>query len=122
MVVGRWGSDGLALGAGMEGLKAERRVLPAGQPRHGALPAAKPLFHGFGILAAKQLGAIQTAEGIKIVAVNKVFGILLLAVVEVVPGAQQFPPIGLGQRRIDLGPRHALGRVGVGQGHSLQLS
>ena len=78
MVVGRRSSNRLALWVGMHNLLAERRVLPTRQPRNSAWRAAEPLLHGLGILAAEQLGALQAAEGVQVVAVNKVLGVLCL--------------------------------------------
>src|ERR1035437_3220203 len=107
VVVGRWRRDGLALEAWLENLLAERGVLPSGRPRNGILAAAEPLLHGLGLLSGKQLGALQAAECVHLIEVDKVLGRLLPAIVEVDPCAHQFAPVGFGHHRVDIGPGYA---------------
>src|ERR1017187_8686612 len=87
VVIARGGGYRLALRAGRRSLLAKLRILTARQsqpqPRDRALPAAEPLLHRFGFFAAEQLAPLQAAEGVQIVAVDEVLGILLLAIIEV---------------------------------------
>ena len=80
----------------MHRLLAERRILSPSLARCLALNVAQPLFHGISVFVAEKLGAFEAAEGVQIVAIDKVLGRLLLAVVEVIPSAEQFAAVGFG--------------------------
>src|SRR5579871_1485671 len=102
LVVGGRGGGRAAFGAGMDGLLAQGVILAAGNVS-GALEGAEALLHGIGFFAAEDLGGFEAAGGVEIVAEYEVFGRLLLAVVEVVPGADHFTAVGSGEDGVDAG-------------------
>src|SRR5579863_1412053 len=84
-----WGcGDRFALCQIRKHLLAKSGVLAAAETNHRVLAAAKTRFHGIGSLAGEQDRAFEAAEWIEVVTVDEIFRGLLLAVVEVVPGAE----------------------------------
>src|ERR1039458_577870 len=120
VVVG-WGrGDRPALLNRLDQSLAELRILSALQVRNCILGAAQAKFHVVGILAQQLHGSLQTAEGVKVVAEDDVIGrLLLVVVVEVAPGGDEFAPVGLCDARVDLRPFDARRRIGAPQWHSL---
>src|ERR1700758_1996952 len=71
---------------GMDRLYAKSGILPPRQPSRASLRQAKPLLHGFRFLPAQELGSLEPAERVEVIAKHKVLGRLLLAIIEVIPG------------------------------------
>ena len=108
VVVGGRSGDGLALGVCFERHLAERGVLAAHEGGDQALRTADARLHGIDILAvAEQLCALLAGERVEIVAGDDVFR-LLLAVVDVIPGAHHGAAVGLGEQSVELGEGDAL--------------
>ena len=93
LVVGRGSSDRFSLPVGfLEGL-AERRILAAGEPDYRILATAEPLLHRVRVFPEEQLGPLHAVDRVQVIAINKVFRSLLLAVVEMVPRTRVSRPL-----------------------------